>query len=128
MDKSSSNTNLTIFENIMFWIRLCSSSRNLEEVESVLKLLSLYHYKNTLVSSLSYGEVKKLELVRLIIEQKKIWVLDEPYIGLDLISTNLINETIVNHARLGGMVIFTSHIPVDISKLEILHLKNYENH
>ena len=112
----------------MFWIRLCSSSRNLEEVESVLKLLSLYHYKNTLVSSLSYGEVKKLELVRLIIEQKKIWVLDEPYIGLDLISTNLINETIVNHARLGGMVIFTSHIPVDISKLEILHLKNYENH
>ena len=128
MDKSSSNTNLTIFENIMFWIRLCSSSRNLEEVESVLKLLSLYHYKNTLVNSLSYGEVKKLELVRLIIEQKKIWVLDEPYIGLDLISTNLINETIVNHARLGGMVIFTSHIPVDISKLEILHLKNYENH
>ena len=71
----------------------------------------------------SYGEVKKLELVRLIIEQKKIWVLDEPYIGLDQISTNLINETIVNHARLGGMVIFTSHVPVDISKLEILHLK-----
>jgi len=93
-----------------------------------LKLLSLYRYKNTLVSSLSYGEVKKLELLRLIIEQKKIWVLDEPYIGLDLISTKLINETIVNHARLGGMVIFTSHVPVDIAKLEILHLKNYENY
>ena len=128
MDKSSSNANLTIFENIMFWIKLYSSSRNLEQVESVLKLLSLYRYKNTLVSSLSYGEVKKLELVRLIIEQKKIWVLDEPYIGLDLISTKLINETIVNHARLGGMVIFTSHVPVDIAKLEILHLKNYENY
>ena len=97
-------------------------------MELVLKLLSLYHYKNTLVSSLSYGEIKKIELTRLIIEQKKIWVLDEPYIGLDRISINLINETIINHAGLGGMVIFTSHIPADIPNIEILHLENHENH
>ena len=128
MDKTSSSSNLTVYENILFWMKLFSSSRSLKEMESILELLSLYNYKNTLVGSLSYGEIKKLELARLIIEQKKIWVLDEPYIGLDLISTNLINETIVNHARLGGMIIFTSHIPADITNLEILHLKNYENH
>ena len=27
---------------------------------------------------LSSGEIKKLELLRLILEQKKLWVLDEP--------------------------------------------------
>ena len=128
MDKTSSSSNLTVYENILFWMKLFSSSRSLKEMESILELLSLYNYKNTLVGSLSYGEIKKLELARLIIEQKKIWVLDEPYIGLDLISTNLINETIVNHAKLGGMIIFTSHIPADIKNLEILHLKSYENH
>ena len=108
-------------------MKLFSSSRSFKEINSILELLSLYPYKNTLVSSLSFGEIKKLELARLIIEQKKIWVLDEPYIGLDQISTNLISETIINHAKLGGMVIFTSHIPTDILNLETLHLENYEN-
>ena len=124
MDKTSANTNLTVDENIFFWMKLFSSLRSIEEIESILKLLSIYDYKNTLVSSLSYGEIKKLELTRLIIEQKKVWILDEPYIGLDQISRNLISETIINHARIGGMVIFTSHIPTDIPNLEILHLKN----
>ena len=128
MDKTSSNTNLTVYENILFWMKLFSSSRSLDEMESILELLSLYDYNNTLVSSLSYGEIKKLELARLIIEQKKIWVLDEPYIALDQISINLINETFINHAKLGGMIIFTSHIPADIPNLKNLHLENYENH
>ena len=127
MDRTSANANLTVDENIFFWMRLFSSSRSIKEIESILELLSLYQHKNTLVSSLSYGEIKKLELARLIIEQKKVWILDEPYIGLDQVSTNLISETIINHARLGGMVIFTSHIPTDIPNLEILHLKKYEN-
>ena len=128
MDKTSSNINLTVNENIFFWMKLFSSSRSIKEIESILQLLSLYQYRNTLIGSLSYGEIKKLELARLIIEQKKVWVLDEPYIGLDQISTNLISETIANHAKLGGMVIFTSHIPTDILNLEILHLDNYENY
>jgi len=127
MDKTSSNANLTVYENILFWIKLFSSSRSLKEMGSILELLSLYNYKNTLVNSLSYGEIKKLELARLIIEQKKVWVLDEPYIGLDQVSANLINETIINHAELGGMVIFTSHVPADIPNLEILQLEKYEN-
>ena len=127
MDKTSSNANLTVYENILFWIKLFSSSRSLKEMGSILELLSLYNYKNTLVNSLSYGEIKKLELARLIIEKKKVWVLDEPYIGLDQVSANLINETIINHAELGGMVIFTSHVPADIPNLEILQLEKYEN-
>ena len=127
MDKTSSNANLTVYENIYFWIKLFSSSRSIKEIESILDLLSLYQHKKSLVGSLSYGEIKKLELARLIIEQKKVWVLDEPYIGLDQISTNLINETIIYHTKLGGMVIFTSHIPADIPNLEILQLEKYEN-
>ena len=87
-------------------------------MKTILDLLSLNQYKDTLTSYLSYGEIKKLELSRLIIEQKKLWILDEPYIGLDESSTNLINQTIINHIELGGMAIFTSHILPDISNLE----------
>ena len=62
----------------------------------------------------------------MIIEQKKLWVLDEPYIGLDNSSSNLLNQTILNHIDLGGMVIFTSHILPAINTLHTLNLESYE--
>ena len=128
MDKETSNKNLTVNENVFFWKEIFSSPRKTKEIETILDLLSLNQYKDTLTCYLSYGEIKKLELSRLIIEQKKLWVLDEPYIGLDESSTNLINQTIINHVGLGGMVIFTSHITPDISNLETLFLKDHAKH
>ena len=62
------------------------------------------------------------------IEQKKLWILDEPYMGLDETSINLINQTIINHIELGGMIIFTSHISPNISNLETIHLENHAKH
>lgn len=110
MDKPTSNKNLTVYENIYFWKKLFSSNIKTDEINSILDLLLLNQYKNTLISNLSYGENKKLELLRLVIEQKKLWVLDEPYMGLDQDSMEIINQTIINHINLNGMVIFTSHI------------------
>ena len=118
MDTKTSNINLTIKENILFWCRLFSSKINDREIKFALNLLSLDKYENTQIRNLSYGEIKKLELSRLIIEQKKLWILDEPYIGLDNSSIDLINQTIVNHVEMGGMTILTSHIPPKINNLE----------
>lgn len=122
MDKNTSNNNLTVYENILFWHKLFSSKISFKEIESVMDLLSLEQYRNMQINDLSFGEIKKLELSRLIIEQKKLWVLDEPFIGLDKHSTNLINETIINHINLGGMVILTSHIMPEIPFLQIFDL------
>ena len=81
MDTKTSNINLTVKENILFWCKLFSSKINDREINFALNLLSLDKYENTQIRNLSYGEIKKLELSRLIIEQKKLWILDEPYIG-----------------------------------------------
>ena len=124
MDKQVSNNNLTIIENITFWKKLFSSKIKNNQIKIILDSLSLSEYMNTQISNLSYGEIKKLELSRLIIEQKKLWILDEPYIGLDNLTTRILNETINSHLGLGGMVIFTSHIHPEISNLENYELKN----
>ncbi|MDC0056759.1 heme ABC exporter ATP-binding protein CcmA [Alphaproteobacteria bacterium] len=125
MDKQTSNINLSVIENIFFWKRLFSSMISKKEIDAILNLLSLSNYRNTLVNFLSNGETKKLELARLVIEQKKLWILDEPYIGLDIDAINLLNETFINHAKSGGMIIFSSHFIPDIPDLENLHLENY---
>ena len=127
MDKQSAENTLTVKENINFWCKLFCSKINTKEIESILELLQLDKYINTDVSKLSYGEIKKLELSRLIIEQKKLWILDEPFIGLDDKTVDLIDETISNHAKLGGMIIFTSHIRTNIRNIHNLSLDNDSN-
>ena len=71
---------------------------------------------------LSLGEIKKLELTRLIIEQKKLWVMDEPYIGLDQNTTALINDTFIDHISNDGIIIFSSHHKPDLKNLETISL------
>ena len=125
MDKQTSNINLSVIENIFFWKKLFSSIISKKEIDAILDLLSLDSYRNTPINYLSNGEIKKLELTRLVIEQKKLWMLDEPYIGLDIETINLLNETFINHTKSGGMIIFSSHYVPDIPNIENLQLENY---
>lgn len=123
MDKETSNVNLTVYENIIFWKQLFSSKIKIDEINLILDLLYLQQYKNVIVGDLSYGERKKLELLRLIIEQKKLWVLDEPFIGLDKPTINIINQTFNRHIEYNGMILFTSHLSPNIKNVEIFNLE-----
>ena len=127
MDTQTSKKEMTVEENIKFWIKLSSSSIKVDEIEKILKVLLLDNYKKTQVNFLSKGEIKKLELCRLIIEQKKLWMLDEPYVGLDDSTISLINETFKNHVENNGMIIFSSHYNPELQNLEIVQLENYAN-
>ena len=126
MDNQTSKEELTIEENAKFWIKLFSSKIKLRELESILNLLSLN--KKSKVCFLSKGEIRKLELCRLILEQKKLWIIDEPYSGLDNNSIELINETFKNHARSGGMIIFSSHYKPELANMDTIEFENYEIH
>ena len=123
MDKETSNVNLTIYENIIFWKQLFSSKIKIDEINLILDLLYLQQYKNVIVDNLSYGERKKLELLRLIIEQKKLWILDEPFIGLDQPTIDIINQTFNRHIEYNGMILFTSHLSPNIKNVEIFNLE-----
>ena len=108
-DKTTSVKQLSVFENIKIWKKIFLSSINSEEIIDILSMLKLKNYLNTKVNSLSLGEVKKLELLRLIIENKKVWMLDEPFTNLDYESVNMIEQTFLDHCSNGGYIIFSSH-------------------
>ena len=82
-DKTSSLTNLTVKDNINIWNKFFLSDISDSQIEIALKTLSLENYLNQKVATLSLGETKKLEFLRLIIENKKVWILDEPLSNLD---------------------------------------------
>jgi len=72
----------------------------------------------TQVRRLSLGERMKMELVASLLHQPKVLFLDEPTIGLDLISQKAIRDLVRTlPARWGTTVMLTSHYVSDIEDL-----------
>ena len=119
-DHNTSSRKLSVLDNINFWKGLSSSNLSDDETLLLLETFDLKKYLNTETMYLSSGEVKKLELLRLILEQKKIWILDEPYNHLDDLSIEILNQTFVDHNNNDGIVLFASHYNPAVDNLEIL--------
>ena len=108
-DTSSSLRKLTIKDNINIWKKFFISNINDAQIETAIKTLKLDNYLNKKVGTLSFGETKKLEFLRLIIENKKVWILDEPLSNLDEDSIELMKQTFEDHCSKEGSIIFSSH-------------------
>ena len=117
-DRTSSLSKLSVQENIKIWKKIFLSNISNSQVENILKTLKLDMYLNQKVNSLSFGETKKLEFLRLIIENKKIWILDEPLSNLDNESIDVIAQTFEDHCSKEGSIIFSSHQESEIKVSE----------
>ena len=117
-DKTSSLNKLTVKENIYIWKKIFLSKIIEGQIEKILKTLKLDMLINQKVNSLSFGEAKKLEFLRLMIEDKKIWILDEPLSNLDEESIDIIRQTFEDHCSKEGSVIFSSHQDSEIDVTE----------
>ena len=122
MDHNTCTRKMTVLDNINFWSRLSSSKLTKDEIELLLETFNLQKYQNTKTMYLSSGEIRKLELLRLILEQKKLWILDEPYNHLDDLSIEILNQTFIDHINKDGVILFTSHLKPSIDNLEVLDL------
>ena len=74
----------------------------------------------------STGMKKKLALQGIIMQQNELFILDEPFNGVDLQSNMVIKEIINSLKRKGKTLMIASHIFGTLSELcdEILFLKN----
>ena len=117
-DKTSSLSKLSVYENINVWKKIFLSNITNSQVDNILKTLKLDIYINQKVNSLSFGETKKLEFLRLIIENKKIWILDEPLSNLDDESIDVLRQTFEDHRSKDGSIIFSSHQQSEINVSE----------
>jgi len=122
MDHNTCTRKMTVLDNINFWSRLSSSKLTKDEIVLLLETFNLQKYQNTKTMYLSSGEIKKLELLRLILEQKKLWILDEPYNHLDDLSIEILNQTFIDHINKDGVILFTSHLKPSIDNLEVLDI------
>lgn len=87
-------------------------------VAEMTELLAVGHKLNVSVRELSLGERMKMELIASLLHQPKVLFLDEPTIGLDVVSQKTVREFIRGYnAAHQTTILLTSHYMADIQEL-----------
>jgi ABC-2 type transport system ATP-binding protein len=87
-------------------------------VAEMSELLSVRDKLNVNVRELSLGERTKMELIAALLHQPKVLFLDEPTIGLDVVSQKVVREFLREHnAKHQTTILLTSHYMADIQEL-----------
>jgi ABC-2 type transport system ATP-binding protein len=87
-------------------------------VAEMTELLAVKDKLNVMVRELSLGERMKMELIASLLHQPKILFLDEPTIGLDVVSQKTVREFLRHHnATRKTTIVLTSHYMADIQEL-----------
>ena len=64
---------------------------------------------------LSQGQKRRVALARLLVSPARLWVLDEPFVALDVAAVAMLCGLIEEHLQKGGMALFTSHQEVSLA-------------
>jgi len=110
----------TVYENIAYAMEVVGESRrNIKKrVMEVLDLVGLKHKVRSFPNELSGGEQQRIGIVRAIIGEPKILLMDEPFSALDAISRKQL-QTLTKelHRELGMTTIFVTHDTDEALKL-----------
>lgn len=86
-----------------------SKGDKIQRLEKYSKKFKLVDELNNQISSYSHGMKQKICLIGSLVHEPKLWVLDEPMMGLDPTTMNELKKCIRDYANDGKMVLFSSH-------------------
>ncbi len=86
-------------------------------IDDLLELVDLTHRRDDMVDKLSRGMKQRLSLARTLAHDPSILILDEPASGLDPRARVEIRELLVELAKMGKTIFFSSHILADVSEI-----------
>jgi heme exporter protein A len=106
---------LTVAESLRFLLHLAGSHVDGRDVEAALDRFGMASRKDGFVRTLSQGQRRRVALARLAAQRAlQPWLLDEPFDALDAAGVELLAGLVAEHARRGGCVVLTSHLPLPI--------------
>ena len=90
------------------------------DLNKYIDLLGLKKLLDVNVANLSYGQQKKLALLRLFLNQSDLIVLDEPFVGLDNNTQEILSNFLTDELGKSKGIIFTSHISCPLESKTLL--------
>lgn len=111
--------NLTAVEQLTFVGRMFDLDRDTIRKRSteLLELMKLDEEVGKLTMDYSHGMRKKLALSIALLPNPELLFLDEPFEGVDAVTSSVIRDLLLNFVRRGGTVLLTSHILEIVERL-----------
>ena len=105
---------LTPLENLLAAARLAGDPLSEDDAIDALEQVGLAGREDLACKYLSQGQKRRVALARLVVDRRPLWILDEPFVALDVAAVDWLAGIISGHLQRGGMAVMTTHQPVAI--------------
>lgn len=102
---------LTAFENLKYFGSMygLSGTKLDTKIKNTLEQLGLLAFANKKIDTFSGGMKRRVNLIASVLHEPKVLFLDEPTVGVDVQSKNVIIKYLQNLNKNGTTIIYTSH-------------------
>lgn len=107
--KTGNKKELTCLENLRLFLTIQGVDVTEQQAEDALQQVGLAGYEYQFAGSLSAGQKKRLALARLTLINHPIWILDEPFVNLDVSGCNWLMAVLNKHLDNNGILLITAH-------------------
>ena len=114
--KTGNKKELNCLENLQSYLQVRGVSINEQQAEDALAKVGLAGFEFQMAGSLSAGQKKRLALARLLVTDFQVWILDEPFVNLDVDGCHWLLGVLNEHLQSGGILIITAHDNESIRK------------
>ncbi len=109
---------LNALENLQINAGLAGAATDEKRAMNALRRMGLRKKELLPVKVLSQGQRRRVALALLLVSDAPLWILDEPLAALDVGAVDLMQELIGEHLAQGGMVMFTTHQPLQVAGVQ----------
>ena len=113
---------LSVKENLAFTCALNGAGKG--TLDRALETFNLENLVDTPGRFLSSGQRRRLSLARLVAGDRKVWLLDEPGVGLDAENRKRLEHAVDRHRAKGGIAVLATHGDVQVTDTRVLELSN----
>lgn len=100
---------LSVLDNLRFFGRLYRVADPEARARELLKQFDLEHRAHSLARELSRGMKQRLALARAMVHHPRMLLLDEPFTGLDELSSQALSQMLADFVKNGGTVLMSTH-------------------
>ncbi len=102
-------SDLTVLDNLRFFARLYGVASPEQRALELLDRVELAHRRGSTIRELSRGMKQRAAIARALVHDPRLLLLDEPFTGLDEISSQSLATMLREFANAGGTVLMSTH-------------------
>ncbi|CEI82865.1 ABC transporter [Oceanobacillus oncorhynchi subsp. incaldanensis] len=91
----------------IFEVNLTERESSIEKYSSLFEMTGKLHHS---IASYSHGMKQRIAIIAALVHQPSLFILDEPFVGLDPTASFQLKSLMQKHADNGGAVFFSTHV------------------